>query len=204
MTKTLVIFGLSISSSWGNGHAIPFRGLCRELAARGWQITFFERDVEWYRSNRDVTNPEYCDLRFYDDLSVTTECLSSAAAVLVGSYVPQGADVIDAALSSGRPVLFYDIDTPVTLTALRRAGATEYLRADQIPRFETYFSFTGGPALRELKGVWGAREAESLYCAVDPQLYQPVAPQEKFQCLLGYMGTYAPDHQPRLERFLID
>jgi len=204
MTKRLVIFGLSISSSWGNGHAIPFRGLCRELAARGWQITFFERDVEWYRSNRDVTNPDYCDLRFYDDVSATTECLSSAAAVLVGSYVPQGADVIDAALRSGRPVLFYDIDTPVTLTALRRAGATEYLRADQIPRFETYFSFTGGPALQELKAVWGARAAEPLYCAVDPQLYQPVAPQEKFRCLLGYMGTYAPDRQPRLERFLID
>ena len=55
MTRRLVVFGLSLSSSWGNGHAIPFRGLCRELAARGWQITFFERDVEWYRSNRDVT-----------------------------------------------------------------------------------------------------------------------------------------------------
>ena len=66
MTRRLVVFGLSLSSSWGNGHAIPFRGLCRELAARGWQITFFERDVEWYRSNRDLTAPEYCDLIFYD------------------------------------------------------------------------------------------------------------------------------------------
>jgi spore maturation protein CgeB len=203
MTRKLVVFGLSISSSWGNGHAIPFRGLCRELAGRGWHITFFERDLEWYRSNRDVTNPDYCDLRFYDDFSVASDAVRQSDAVLVGSYVPDGVSVIDAVLAAGRPLLFYDIDTPITLTALRHHETTGYLRADQIPRFETYFSFTGGPALEELVNVWRARQAEALYCAVDPLLYRPVAAEERFECLLGYMGTYAEDRQPRLEALLI-
>jgi spore maturation protein CgeB len=65
MTKSLVVFGLSLSSSWGNGHASTFRGLLRALAARGWSITFFEKDVEWYSSNRDLPDPGFCDLRLY-------------------------------------------------------------------------------------------------------------------------------------------
>ena len=94
MTRRLVVFGLSLSSSWGNGHAIPFRGLCRELAARGWYITFFERDVEWYRSNRDLASPDFCDLVFYDCWPSADEAVRAADAVLVGSYVPDGARII--------------------------------------------------------------------------------------------------------------
>ena len=203
MTRRLVIFGLSLSSSWGNGHAIPFRGLCRELAALGWHITFFERDVEWYRSNRDVPCADYCDLRFYDDWRrETTDVVRSADAVLVGSYVPDGASIVDWLTTIDRPLLFYDIDTPITLTALNKAGRTDYLRGDQIPRFETYFSFTGGPALAELEQRWGSPHAEALYCAVDPLVYHPAPPEPRFASLLGYMGTYAADRQARLEEYL--
>jgi len=205
MSRRLVVFGLSLSSSWGNGHAIPFRGLCAELAWRGFDITFYERDVEWYRSNRDVRAPDYCDLRFYDDdWSVARPALASADAVLIGSYVADGAAIIDAVVRAGRPLLFYDIDTPITLTALQRDGRTDYLRADQIPHVDVYFSFTGGPALRELRDVWGARRAEALYCAVDPQVYHPAPTDPRFACRLGYMGTYAADRQPRLEALLIE
>lgn len=205
MTRRLVIFGLSISSSWGSGHAIPFRGLCRELSARGWQITFFERDVEWYRSNRDVTDPPYCDLHFYDSWpTAAAGAVRDADAVLVGSYVHDGAAIIDWLGTMARPLFFYDIDTPITLTALKAHGQTDYLRADQIPRFETYFSFTGGPALSELEQNWGARHAEALYCAIDPFVYHPAPSDPRFECLLGYMGTYAPDRQIRLESFLIE
>ncbi|HEY1297251.1 MAG TPA: glycosyltransferase [Chloroflexota bacterium] len=203
MTRRLVMFGLSLSSSWGNGHAIPFRGLCRELANIGWDITFFERDLEWYRSNRDVACPDYCDLRFYDDWrSETTSAVRSADAVLVGSYVPDGAAIIDWLATTHRPLLFYDIDTPITLTALNSSGQTDYLRGDQIPRFETYFSFTGGPALDELEQRWRSPHAEALYCGVDPRIYHPVPAEPRFAASLGYMGTYAADRQPRLTEFL--
>ncbi|HET6317899.1 MAG TPA: glycosyltransferase [Chloroflexota bacterium] len=204
MTKRLVIFGLSISSSWGNGHAIPFRGLCQELHARDWQITFFERDVEWYRSNRDLSAPDYCDLRLYDGWPAAAAEVQQSDAVLVGSLVPNGADILDWLATVNRPLYFYDIDTPITLTGLRAARRADYLRADQIPKFDVYFSFTGGPALTELEQVWGARRAEALYCAVDPTLHRPRPVDQRFECLLGYMGTYAADRQPRLEALLVD
>jgi spore maturation protein CgeB len=204
MTRRLVVFGLSLSSSWGNGHAIPFRGLCRELAARGWDITFFERDVEWYRSNRDLTAPEYCELVLYDGWPPAEAAVRAADAVLVGSYVPDGPRLIDWLAGMRRPLFFYDIDTPVTLTSLDQARGADYLRADQIALFEVYFSFTGGPALAELESRWHARRAETLYCGVDPLVYQPVALDARFACSLGYMGTYAADRQARLDGLFFD
>lgn len=207
MTRRLVIFGLSLSSSWGNGHAPTFRGLVRALAARGWEVTFFERDVEWYASNRDLAHPDFCHLRLYDDWPAAraeaAHAVRAADAVLVGSLVEGGADIIDWLCTTGRPLTFYDIDTPITLVGLGRDGRTPYLRADQVPWFEVYFSFAGGPALVELERTWGARRARALYCAADSLVYRPVEPDPRFACALSYMGTYAADRQPAVEDLLI-
>ena len=204
----LVVFGLSVSSSWGNGHATTYRGLLGALAARGWEITFFERDVEWYRSNRDLPRPSFCELRLYDEWPEAREQAEEAVAgadlVLVGSYAGGATEIVDWLARQDRPLFFYDIDTPITLTALRQDGAAEYLRADQVPRFAVYFSFTGGPALRELEEVWGARRAEALYCGVDGSVHRPTPVDPRFACALGYMGTYAADRQSKLEALLIE
>jgi spore maturation protein CgeB len=206
MTRRLVVFGLSLSSSWGNGHAPTFRGLLRALAGLGWSITFFERDVEWYRSNRDLPEPDFCDLRFYDAWPTVrgdvAPAVHAADVVLVGSLVADGPSIIDWLATQDRPLFYYDIDTPITLVELARSGQTDYLRSDQIRLFQTYFSFAGGRALDELEGVWGARHAEALYCGVDTAVYRPVASQERFECALSYLGTYAPDRQPAVDEML--
>lgn len=204
--KRLVVFGLSVSSSWGNGHAPTYRGLLRALARRGWSITFFEHDVEWYRSNRDLPDPEFCDLQLYEDWpSARAEAgaaVDQADVVLVGSLVHQATVITDWLAGRDRPLYFYDIDTPITLEQLHRAHETDYVRADQVPFFETYFSFAGGPALRELEDVWGCRRAEALYCGVDTTVYRPASPDERFACCLSYLGTYAADRQPAVEEML--
>ena len=64
----LVVLGLSLSSSWGNGHATTFRALLKAFAARGHDILFLERDVPWYRDNRDIGEPNYCRLELYHSL----------------------------------------------------------------------------------------------------------------------------------------
>ena len=51
----IVIYGLTITSSWGNGHATLWRGLCKALHELGHTIVFFERDVPYYAQNRDLT-----------------------------------------------------------------------------------------------------------------------------------------------------
>jgi len=205
----LVVFGLSISSSWGNGHATTYRALLRAFAARGHEVAFYEWDASWYRENRDFPRPEFCRLVLYRDWDeVAAEAVAEARdadATLVGSYVKDGPRVIDALAEAGvDPLFFYDIDTPVTVSALRSGGA-EYLRRDQVPLFTRYFSFTGGPFLHEvLEGELGAREAVPLYCSVDPDRYRPTSPDRELACELGYMGTYAPDRQPVVERFLLE
>jgi spore maturation protein CgeB len=206
VSRSLVVFGLSLSSSWGNGHAPTFRGLLRALADRGWSISFFERDVEWYRSNRDLPEPDFCELRFYDDLEDLRDeaapAVRRADVVMVGSLVADGQSIVDWLGKESRPLFFYDIDTPITLDSFARSKQTEYLRADQVSQFETYFSFAGGPALDELERVWRARRAEALYCGVDPTVYRPVATDSHFDCLLSYAGTYAVDRQPAVEEML--
>src|SRR5581483_7217540 len=124
MTKSLAVFGLSLSSSWGNGHAPTYRGLMRALAARGWSITYFEHDVEWYRSNRDLPDPEYCEVRFYDDWRsvVADAVVQHADAVLVGSLVDEGNAIVDSLARQNRALFFYDIDTPITLDRLNQSG----------------------------------------------------------------------------------
>src|SRR4028119_1543726 len=92
----LVVLGLSLSSSWGNGHATTFRALLKEFAARGHEILFLERDVPWYAQHRDCLDPDYCELQFYSDLADLENWrsdIANADAVIVGSYVPEGVAV---------------------------------------------------------------------------------------------------------------
>jgi spore maturation protein CgeB len=201
----IIVFGLSLSSSWGNGHATTYRALSRALAARGHDILFLERDVLWYANHRDLPAPDFCRLALYSDLSELetwrTE-ITGADAVIIGSYVPDGIAVADWVFSHARGVMaFYDIDTPVTLASLAR-GEESYLSARQIPLYDYYFSFTGGPTLDVLRSQFGARMPHVLYCSVDPQQYHPKAVATRWD--LSYLGTYSADRQPALEQLLLE
>ena len=199
----IVIFGLSITSSWGNGHATTFRALARALRARGHRILFFEKDVEWYASNRDMPEPPFCEVRLYDNWadivrSVRRE-LNEADVALVGSYFPDGLAANAEVLNSKAPVkAFYDIDTPITMASLRK-GRADYLLPEQVRGFDIYFSFTGGPLLRELQSRFGAQMAVPLYCSFDPEKYRFAPVRAEFECDFSYMGTYAPDRQGKIE-----
>lgn len=204
----IVIFGLSITSAWGNGHATTFRALVRELATRGHRVVFFEKDVVWYRENRDLPQPGYCELALYSDWKEIAgrakKELGDADVAVVGSYFPDGYQAIETVAASPVPVkTFYDIDTPITIARLRAEGKTDYLRADQVKHFDLYFSFTGGPILGEIEQRFAAARAVPLYCSFDPERYYR-RPTKRYACDLSYMGTYAPDRQPKLDEFLIE
>lgn len=202
----VVVIGLSITSSWGNGHATTYRALLRALAARGHDILFLERDVPWYAEHRDLAQPPFCRTALYGSLAELKDRYASnvrsADLVIVGSFVPQGAEVGEWVVASAHGVTaFYDIDTPVTLARLD-AGDTEYLSRELVPRYDLYLSFTGGPVLDVLEQRYGARCARPLYCAVDAAAYAP-DPGEPLRWDLGYMGTWSEDRQPPLERLML-
>ncbi|MDF3983242.1 glycosyltransferase [Luteibacter sp. PPL201] len=207
MSMDIVILGLSITSSWGNGHATTYRGLVRELVRLGHRVTFLERDVPWYACARDLPEPPYGRTHLYvslDDLRRRFAPLVRAAdAVIVGSYVPDGVAVGEWVQMEARGVTaFYDIDTPVTLARLR-AGDHAYLSPELIPGFDLYLSFTGGPTLDRLEREYGSPCARAFYCAFDPGAYHP-DPTAATRWDLGYLGTYSIDRQPRVASMLIE
>jgi spore maturation protein CgeB len=203
---SLVVLGLSITSSWGNGHATTWRALLKALAARSHSITFLERDVPWYRAHRDLPRTSWCRIALYRDLAELRRRFAASVAdadvVVIGSYVPDGVAVARWVQSTAAGVVaFYDIDTPLTLAKLAR-GDQEYLAPDLIPGFDLYFSFAGGRSLARLEQHFGARRAYALYCTVDPGTYRPLGLPQRFA--LGYLGTYSADRQPAVERLLVE
>jgi spore maturation protein CgeB len=203
---SIVILGLSITSSWGNGHATTYRALVRALADRGHDVLFLEADRPWYAGNRDLPHPPFGRTELYDSLDDLRDRFGQAVRhadlVIVGSYVPDGVEVGRWAIATAQGVTaFYDIDTPVTLAKLER-GDTEYLSPDLIRRYGMYLSFTGGPTLRRLERQYGSPMARALYCSVDPERYRPEPVEPQWD--LGYLGTYSDDRQPTVDRLLTE
>ncbi|WP_395670574.1 glycosyltransferase [Phenylobacterium sp.] len=203
----LVVLGLSLASSWGNGHATTYRALLRAFAGRGHEVLFLEREVPWYAgANRDLAEPDFCRLAFYADVADLKagwrDDVTAADAVIVGSYVPDGVEVGRWVQATARGVTaFYDIDTPVTLARLA-AGDCEYLSPELIPGYGVYLSFTGGPTLDDIERRYGSPAARALYCSVDADAYVPTDAPRRWD--LSYLGTYSPDRQPPLDRLLIE
>ncbi len=206
----LVIFGLSISSSWGNGHATLWRSLVKAMLRRGHTVVFYERDVPYYASTRDLWElPEGGRLRLYGSMEeigaeVRRE-LDDADVAMCTSYCADGPAACAAILRSKAWVkAFYDLDTPVTLDGLSSGAAVEYLPSEGLGGFDLVLSFTGGRALRELKSRLGARVVAPLYGSVDPETHFPVAAREEFRAALSYLGTYAEDRQEGVTRLLLE
>jgi spore maturation protein CgeB len=204
--RRIVVLGLTITSSWGNGHATTYRALLRELAQRNHDVLFLERDVPWYAENRDLPHPSYCRTVLYGSVEELrdrfTRAVRRADLVIVGSYVPDGIAIGGWVCDVARGVTaFYDIDTPVTLAALER-NACGYLNLPLLRRFDLYLSFTGGPTLAKLERELGAQRARPLYCSFDPAAYFPEPREPRWD--LGYMGTFCPSREPALERLMFD
>lgn len=200
----IAILGLSITSSWGNGHATTYRALVKALARRGHRVLFLERDVPWYAETRDLMASPWCRVALYRDFADLdmhfADCIAGADAVIVGSYVPDGIVIGEWAIAHAQgPVAFYDIDTPITLRALETETCS-YLSPELAAVYDLYLSFTGGPALARLRDL-GARHPVAFYCSVDPEVHAPVAAERRWA--LGYIGTYSPDRQSALDELLI-
>jgi spore maturation protein CgeB len=205
----IVVFGLTISSAWGNGHATLWRGLCRALADRGHSVSFFERDVPYYAAHRDAANPAGCELRLYSDWeAVRVEAMrvvSRADVAMVTSYCPDAQSACDIVLESAAGLrVFYDLDTGVTLARLNAGESVPYLPAAGLGEFDLILSYTGGRALAELCDRLGARRVAPLYGSVDPDAHCQVDASEMPRADLSYLGTYASDRQRRLEQLFVE
>jgi len=204
----LVFFGLTISSSWGNGHATLLRGLFKALTARHHRIAFFERDVPYYAAHRDLIEMPGVDLYLYNDWS---EIAATARAVVaesdvavVTSYCPDGIAATELVVSSNISLsVFYDLDTPVTLEALQNGEQLAYIGPRKLADFDLVLSYTGGAALMALQYELGARRVVPLFGSVDPDVHHPAPASAAYASDLSYLGTYALDRQTVLDDLFI-
>ena len=202
----IVILGLSITSSWGNGHGTTYRGLVRELCARGHDVLFLERDARWYAANRDLPDPPYGRTELYSSVKELKHEfggeIRDADFVIVGSHVQEGIAVGEWITRIARgATAFYDIDTPITMASIIK-GNVDYISSALIPRYQLYLSCTGGPLLHYIEKHYGSPRARPLYCSVDATQYFPE--QRPLKWDLGYMGTYSDDRQSPLNRLLLE
>lgn len=206
----IVIFGLTISSSWGNGHATLWRGLCKAFSERGHKVVFFEKDVPYYSSNRDFFSlPMSGVLHLYSNFDEVTPSarseLRDADLAMTTSYCPDGVRASELILDSKAAIkTFYDLDTPVTLDCLENGGRVDYLPAGGLGDFDLVLSYTGGRALDELRDRLGARRVAPLYGSADPEAHFPVPAVEEYRADLSYLGTYAEDRQAKLEELFVE
>ena len=205
----VVVFGLTISSSWGNGHATLWRSLVRAMLRRGHTVTFFEKDVPYYAATRDLCELQGARLRLYESLDdITAEVtreLARADLALCTSFCPDGAAAAELILRSNAGIrAFYDMDTPVTLQSLAGNTAVAYLPAEGLGGFDLVLSYTGGRALDELQSRLGAQTVAPLYGWVDPESHFPVPQVERFRSAFSYLGTYAADRQAALTELFLE
>jgi spore maturation protein CgeB len=204
----MVIFGLTVTSSWGNGHATLWRGLIRALARRGWTITFFERDTPYYAGTRDIDHLDGGNVVLYPDWEnirrVAEQTIKEADVVIVTSYCPDAVDASRLAQQACRGLrVFYDLDTPVTLARIEQGERPAYFGPEGLADFDLVLSYTGGSALDQLRTVLGARHVVPLYGHVDPDQHRPAPPRADFAGDLSYLGTYAADRQAAVEKLLV-
>lgn len=205
----IVIFGLAVSSSWGNGHATLWRGLCGSLTRLGHRVSFFERDVPYYASHRDLFALPGGDLYLYPDwntvLPKARQELSDADVGIVTSFCPDAIAASELVLSSQAAVkTFYDLDTPVTLSVLSRGDTVDYIGPRAFRDFDLVLSYTGGRALTELKDKLGAQRVAPLYGSVDPAMHGPCPPSERYAADLSYLGTHAADRDAALSNLFVN
>jgi spore maturation protein CgeB len=205
----IVIFGLTISSSWGNGHATLWRGLCRALVKQGHRVVFFEKDMPYYATNRDLFEIAGGNLVLYEDwdsIRLRAEMeLNDADVAVVTSYCPDGIAAGDLLLTAPRATcVFYDLDTPVTFSRLDAGEPISYISPRGLGDFDLVLSYTGGQALGKLQTELGARRVAPLYGHVDPDVHRPVPIVQHYVSDLSYLGTYAADRQNALQRFFVD
>ena len=204
----IVFFGLTISSSWGNGHATLLRGLFKALAARGHRIAFFERDVPYYAAHRDLIELPGVELHLYREWlqikSLARAIVAESDVAVVTSYCPDGIEATELVVSSNVSLrVFYDLDTPITLEALQKGEQLAYIGPRKLTDFDLVLSYTGGAALTALQDQLGAQRVVPLFGSVDPDIHQPAPALSRYEADLSYLGTYAPDRQSLVDRLFI-
>lgn len=178
------------------------------MSRQGHKIVFFEKDVPYYATHRDLPRGDGYELLLYPDW-VAAERLANhhvlhADAAIVTSYCPDAKAACNLILNAAVPVkVFYDLDSPITLERWQTEGGVDYIPQYGLEPFDLVLSYAGGRTLEGLQKHLRARRVAPLYGSVDPDIHKPTRPDSRYESDLSYLGTYASDRQSSLEEFFL-
>ena len=206
----IAFYGSSLLSSYWNGAATYYRGLLRNLAARGYDITFYEPDVYDRQKNRDIEPPEWCKVVVYDGTveALRIEAAKAAEADIVVKTSGVGFEdnrLFDEVLRAARPdamKIFWDVDAPATLAELRADPDHPQLKA--LNEIDAVLTYGGGDPVVNAYTAIGAKRCVPIYNALDPETHHPVDPDPRFTADLAFLGNRLPDREARVESFFLN
>ena len=206
----LAFYGSSLLSSWWNGAATYYRGLLRDLAGRGYEITFYEPDAYERQQHRDMEPQPWARSVVYpatgEGLRDVLEQARAADVVVKASGVGVFDDeLIAGILEHARPgalKIFWDVDAAATLDEMRRDEDHPVRRA--LSRLDLVLTYGGGPPVVEAYEGFGAARCVPIYNALDPVTHHPVEPNPRFAADLSFLGNRLPDREARVEQFFLE
>jgi spore maturation protein CgeB len=206
----LVFYGSSLLSSYWNGAATYYRGILKAMAARGYEITFYEPDAFDRQKHRDIEPPDWAKVVVYP---ATEAGLQLALAGAPGADIvvkASGVGVFDAELLAGvsrlaRPdavKLIWDVDAPATLAEIE--GDPSHPTRRLLPQFDGVLTYGGGEPVIDAYRRLGARCCVPIYNALDPDTHFPVPADPRFSCDLAFLGNRLPDREARVRDFFFE
>jgi spore maturation protein CgeB len=196
-------------SSWWNGAATYYRGLLRDLASRGYEITFYEPDAYERQQHRDMEPQPWARSVVYPATPEGLRGVLSEAHAADIVVKASGVGVFDDELIAGivehaRPgalKIFWDVDAAATLDEMRHGEDHAVRRA--LPELDLVLTYGGGPPVVEAYEGFGAARCVPIYNALDPTTHHPVAPEPRFSADLSFLGNRLPDREARVEQFFL-
>src|SRR5690606_34203562 len=206
----MAFYGSSLLSSYWNGAATYYRGLLKELARLGYDITFYEPDVYDRQKHRDMEPPDWCSVVVYEAtpqalMQVTARAAEADIAVKASGVGYEDEALLLEMLRRVRPdalSVFWDVDAPATLAQLRNEPDHPLHRALQ--KIDLVLTYGGGdPVVYAYRGM-GATHCIPIYNALDPETHHAVEPVTRFKSDLAFLGNRLPDREKRMEAFFLE
>ena len=205
----IAFYGSSLLSSYWNGAATYYRGLLSALAARGYDVTFYEPDAFDRQQNRDIDPPDWAKVVVYPATEPAAREVAARAAEADVVVKASGVGVFDdlllhAAIAAARPHavrIFWDVDAPATLAELKTDPAAALHAA--LPALDLVLTYGGGPPVVNAYERFGARLCRPIYNGLDPATHHPAPSEPRFAADLSFLANRLPDREARVERFFL-
>jgi spore maturation protein CgeB len=206
----ICFFGSSLVSSYWNGAATYYRGMLKQIAALGHDITFYEPDAFERQAHRDIDDPDWARVVVYPATADGWHCALDEAARSADMLIKaSGVGVFDieletavAALPPRAVRIYWDVDAPATLEAMDKDPQHHLRRA--ISSYDMVLTYGGGDGVVSAYRTMGARDCVPLYNALDPATHSPAPQDPRFACDLSLLANRLPDRERRVEHFFLD